>query len=296
MNYEKFCSIMNEQIFREDKKKLLRIIASQELYFGDFSLLNSQIFLGSCLQHLLQSREIRFGDAMEELISELLREWGFRVLPKIILPDAANKRKRLEIDQYFTKSEGGEVFYFIEQKVRDDHDSTKKKGQLNNFEAKLEFLYKKHGERLEGIMYFVDPDLSKNRNFYAEELKKMEETYGLKLEILYGKGLFEYFGRGELWEAILEWLGEWKEGLPELPEINFDTSPRESFEEIKDLEVRYWRRILGNERLWEGGIMKAIFREGETLGSLLESFRLEEQDLAHERLAELLTQRLKEFY
>ena len=31
-----------------------------------------------------------------------------------------------------------DVHYFVEQKVRDDHDSTKKRGQISNFEKKLD--------------------------------------------------------------------------------------------------------------------------------------------------------------
>jgi hypothetical protein len=38
----------------------------------------------------------------------------------------------------------------------------------------------------------------------------------------------------------------WKEGLPELPEINFDRTPQKSFKEIKNLELGYLRKILEN--------------------------------------------------
>lgn len=46
--------------------------------------------------------------------------------------------------------------YFIEQKIRDDHDSTKKRGQIENFEKKLNEMISKYGERnLVGISYFI---------------------------------------------------------------------------------------------------------------------------------------------
>ena len=137
MDYDKFCSILNKHIFKEEKKELLKKLADRpERFVGLFrpTKPDAKIF-----QHLLQSHEIRFGDAMEEIISEFLKDWGFRILPKKVVPDPKNPKKSLDIDQYFTD---GSTYYFIEQKVRDDHDSTKKRGQISNFEAKLEFLYR----------------------------------------------------------------------------------------------------------------------------------------------------------
>ncbi len=61
---------------------------------------------------------------MEELISEFLKDWEFKVLPKIIIADPTNPRKKLDIDQCFTDCK---IYYFIKQKVRDGHDSTKKR-------------------------------------------------------------------------------------------------------------------------------------------------------------------------
>ena len=226
------------------KKELLRKLADRpERFVGLFRPTKPG---AKILQHLFQSHEIRFGDAMEELIFEFLKDWGFKVLPKIIILDPTNPRKKLDIDQYFTD---GERYYFIEQKVRDDHDSTKKRGQISNFETKLEYLYRKHGQNLVGIMYFIDPDLVKNKNYYIEELDKMADTYGVDLHLLYGEELFEFFSKLNIWNDLLSWLTQWKDSLPELPKINFDRVSQDSFNEIKDLEIRFWRKILENEKL-----------------------------------------------
>jgi len=290
MNYGEFSLILNRHIFEEEKKELLQKLADNpERFVGLFRPTKPG---AKILQHLLQSHEIRFGDAMEEIISFLLKELGFDVLGKIIIPDSANKRKTLDIDQYFRD---GKLYSFIEQKVRDDHDSTKKKGQISNFEAKLEFLYRKHKKDLIGIMYFIDPDLSKNKNFYLEELKKMKGIYGIQLELLYGKELFEYFKRPELWDDIIAWLKKWKDELPELPEINFDNDPKGSFDQIKELEIRYWRKILDNDKLWEEGIMKAMSRNGAILRLVLESFK-SNKDTPYKKLSEQLEQKLKRYY
>jgi len=290
MNYEKFCEILNRHIFEGEKKELLRKLAEKpERFIGLFRPTKPG---AKILQHLLQSHEIRFGDAMEELICEILNDWNFKILPKVIIPDPSNPKKKLDIDQYFTD---GNTFFFIEQKIRDDHDSTKKRGQIHNFETKLEYLYKKHGTKLVGIMYFIDPDLKKNKNFYSEELQKMESTYGIKLYLLYGKELFDFFGYPQMWETLLEWLKKWKESLPELPKINFDAEPEESFKEIKDLEIQFWRKIIDNRKLWEEGIIKAIFREGKTLIMIIDFFNSSDS-FAHRKIAKLLENKVREFY
>ncbi len=287
MNYEKFCAILNKHIFEGEKKELLRRISDNpERFIGLFRPTKPG---AKILQHLLQSHEIRMGDALEEIIEEILGFLGFKILPKSMVNE---KGETLSLDQYFTD---GEVYYFIEQKVRDDHDSTKKRGQISNFETKLEVLHKKHGEELSGIMYFIDPDLSKNKNYYVEELRRLEKFYGVKLSLFYGKELFEYLEHPEIWDNILSWLKQWKDSLPELPEINFDITPKESFEEIKVLELRSWRKILENEKLWEEGIMSAIFHNGKTLGILFDFFSIKEEKV-YIKLAEMIRQKLEKYY
>ena len=241
------------------------------------------------LQHLLQSHEIRFGDAIEELITKIIADLGYRNLPKTI---NNSNDESLSLDQYFTN---GETYYFIEQKVRDDHDSTKKRGQINNFEKKLEVLYNLHRNNLVGIMYFIDPDLTKNKNFYVEKLRDFAEFYGVELHLFYGKELFEYFDEPQMWDNIIQWLTRWKNDLPDLPEINFDENPEQSFEEIKELEIRNWRKILQNDKLWEEGIIYVLFRTGETLRLVLEYFG-QQSSTPYRNLERSLRERLEEYY
>ncbi|MCM8777203.1 MAG: restriction endonuclease [Candidatus Omnitrophica bacterium] len=287
MSYEKFCAILNKHIFEGEKKELLRRIAkTPERFIGLFRPTKPG---AKVLQHLLQSHEIRMGDALEEIIEEIIRDIGFSPLPKILQNEEG---EQLSLDQYFTD---GKMFYFIEQKVRDVHDSTKKRGQISNFEAKLELLYKKHSSELTGFMYFIDPDLVKNKNYYIMELKRMEEFYGIKLHLFYGNQLFEYLRRPEIWNSILDWLKTWKSSLPELPEINFDSTPAKSFEEIKDLELMHWRKIVENDKLWEEGTINAIFKNGRTL-QLLYEFFISYKNTPYDKIAELLHERLLQYY
>lgn len=287
MNYEKFCAILNKHIFKDEKKELLKKIAERpERFIGLFrpTKPGAKIF-----QHLLQSHEIRFGDAFEEMIDELLKEFGFEPLQKSI----KNKDgEPLTLDQHFRK---GKIIYFIEQKVRDDHDSTKKRGQVANFEAKLEALYGKYKESLIAGIYFIDPDLMKNKNYYIQEIQRLVSFYGIKIYLFYGKELFEFLDHPESWEQILAWLKEWKDSLPEIPDINFDREPEESFKEIRNLELRYWRKFLENVKLWDEEIVKAIFREGKALRFLLEFFKSQD-GTPYKNLADLLNQRLKAYF
>ena len=290
MNFEQFCNILNKHIFEEEKRELLRKIAdSPQRFLGLFrpTKPNAKI-----LQHLLQSHEIKFGNAMEELLSLFLKQWGYQVFDKIIFPDPSNLKRRLDIDQYFKIKES---YYFIEQKIRDDHDSSKKEGQIRNFEKKLEYLYQRHHQNLIGIMYFIDPDMAKNKDYYLRELKNMQEIYGVKLILLYGKELFEHFKKPDDWNNLILWLSKWKENLPELPDINLDNNPQANFEKIKDLEIRCWRKILENEKLWQEGIIKVLFRNGTTLILIKEFFKKKPERVYH-LLADLIEKRIKEYY
>ena len=271
IDYNKFVNILNNHL-RKTKSDLLKKLPEIDFIFPHFYSITSNKATklqnhNKILQHLLQSHEIRFGDAIEELITEIIADLGYRNLPKTI---RNSNDEILSLDQYFTN---GETYYFIEQKVRDDHDSTKKRGQINNFEKKLEVLHNLYGNNLVGIMYFIDPDLTKNKNFYVEKLRDFAEFYGVELHLFYGKELFEYFDEPKMWDNIIQWLTTWKNDLPDLPEINFDENPEQSFEEIKELELRNWRKILQNDKLWEEGIIYVLFRTGETLQLVLEYFR-----------------------
>ncbi len=287
MDYEKFCAILNKHIFERNRIELLKRMAENpERFIGLFRPTKPG---AKILQHLLQSREIRMGDALEEIIEEILKFLGYETLPKRI---ESERDEVLSLDQHFTD---GTTFFFIEQKVRDDHDSSKKRGQMSNFEAKLEILHNKYGPRVSGIMYFIDPDLSKNKNYYLQELERLKEFYGVELKLFYGKELFEYLKKPELWDNILLWLKRWKDSLPELPEINLDATPKESFEEIKTLDLRYWRKILDNDKLWDEGVMKALFRDGSTLKLLVSHFK-SQKGTPYKELANRLTEKLNKYY
>lgn len=285
MDFKQFKNILNKEIFEESKAKLIENIAkSPSRYIGLFRPTKPK---AKILQNLLQSHEIRFGDAFEILIEEYLKKFSYTILEKKF---STNDEDNLNIDQCFKKD--GKI-YFVEQKVRDDHDSTKKRGQIQNFEKKLNEMINKHGEKdLIGIFYFIDPELKKNKNYYDAELKRMSKSYGVILHLFYGEELFAFLGHVEIWKEILKYLADWKKEIPELPETNFDLNATSSFEEIKDLNPTCFRSILGNNEIFNE-IVLTIFPEKKTLKLLLEYFKTKSERTIYKTLSELLEKRIQ---
>ena len=287
MLYNDAIKILNRHIFEGEKRNLIKKLASNpERYIGIFRPTKPR---GKLVQNLFQSHEIRFGVALEYLLRELIAEIGFSNLDRNLTID---DRNTLSIDQYFTE---GKQYYFVEQKIRDDHDSTKKHGQIKNFEAKLDLLYKKHQNKLIGIMYFIDPTLSKNKKFYLEELNKLKEIYHNELFLIYGQDFFEFINHPKLWTELIEWIKQWKTSLPDFPDIDFDLSPSESFEEIKTLRPLYWRKMIANESIWKDGIIRVIFSKGTTL-ELLFGYFSQQKTSEFQDLAKSLLERINTYY
>lgn len=285
MEFNKFKKVFNEAIFEKSKAILLEKIAqAPNRYIGLFRPTKPK---AKILQNLLQSHEIRFGDAFEILIEEYLKTLGFKILDKKF---AAKNNDVLNVDQCFTKDK---TVYFIEQKVRDDHDSTKKRGQIDNFEKKLSAIIDKYGEKnLIGIFYFIDPELQKNYNFYKAELERMSKDYGVKVFLFYGKELFTFLNHEKVWQEILDYLKEWKKEIPELPETNFDIDAKVSFEEIKDLEPILFRKIFNDDEIFNE-ILLTIFPEKKTLKLLLEYFEGKKSEKQiYDTLSKILKERL----
>ena len=285
MKFEQFKSILNKQIFYQSKSVLIGKISKYPgRYIGLFRPTKPK---AKILQNLLQSHEIRFGDAFEILIEEYLKKLGYEILDKKFSADNGDK---LNVDQCFKKN--GKI-YFVEQKIRDDHDSTKKRGQIQNFEKKLNEMINKYGEKnLIGVFYFIDPELKKNKNYYEAELKRMSKDYGVTLNLDYGEELFEFLGHPEIWKEILEYLKEWKKEIPELPETNFDLDAESSFEEIKDLNPALFRKIFEKDDIFNE-IVLAISPEKKTLKLLLNYFESKsDEKTIYKTLSEVLKKRI----
>ncbi|MCX8055019.1 MAG: restriction endonuclease [Ignavibacteria bacterium] len=284
MEYNLFKQILNETIFEKSKADLLeKISISPNRYVGLFRPTKPK---AKILQNLLQSHEIRFGDAFEIIIEEYLKIIECNILPKQFIN---NNGEVLKIDQCFRKKD---KVFFIEQKIRDDHDSTKKRGQIQNFEKKLNVMLTKYEEnKLVGVFYFIDPVLVKNKNYYSKELSKITNDYNVETHIFYGKALFDYLGYSDIWDEILEYLATWKEEIPDLPEISFDLDALHTFEEIKDLKPLVFRKLLENDEVYNE-IVLTLFPEKETL-KLLHQYYSQKQETIYKTILTKLNERLK---
>jgi hypothetical protein len=95
MDYKKFEDIFNTTIFERSKPDLIRKIATYpERYAGLFRPTKPK---AKIIQNLLQSHEIRFGDAFEVLIEKYLQENDFDILDKRF----KNNGDTLELDRNF---------------------------------------------------------------------------------------------------------------------------------------------------------------------------------------------------
>lgn len=282
MEYARFKTIFNEIIFEQSKADLITKVAKYpQRYIGLFRPTKPKAKL---LQNLLQSHEIRFGDAFEKLIEEYLKEFGYKILNKTFNYGNGDK---LNVDQFFKNDDS---YFFVEQKVRDDHDSTKKRGQISNFEKKLETIIDIYGDdNLKGFFYFIDPDLTKNKNFYKNELEKMSVDYGVELYVCYGKDFFSLINMSNIWDEIIKYLKIWRNELPDTPEINFDNVPEHSFEEIKNIPPSIYRKLFDNEELYKE-IVLTIFPDKKTLILLKQYFETRDKKI-YKTLVEKLNQK-----
>lgn len=272
MEYNQFTKILNENIFERSKPDLLdKISKNPKRFIGLFRPTRAK---AKVMQNLLQSHEIKFGEAFEYIIEEYFHIIGFKILDHNL---QGKKGNVLSIDQCFWMNE---EIYFIEQKIRDDHDSTKKREQIRNFEDKLYSLIEKYPDnKLNGIFYFIDPEFKKNKNFYLDEIDKIKNDYGKKsLHLFYGSELFEFIGRSDIWDEIIRYLEKWKKEIPELPELNFDIEPKQSYEEIKDLNPSIYRSLFSNQAVVKE-IFPILFPEKLTLKYLKDYFHSQESEI-----------------
>jgi hypothetical protein len=65
--------------------------------------------------------------------------------------------------------------------------------------------------------------------------------------------------------------------------------------EIKDINASIWQKIINNDKLWEEGIIKALFRTGDTLKLIQEKFSKMEGKV-YKRLASDLKEKLVKYY
>jgi hypothetical protein len=283
MVQDEIFEILNRHVFDGERLALIAAIADNaDRFIGIFRSTSPRLKL---MQNLLQSREIRFGDALEEIITQLIQSVGFIHLPKRIIVSSG---ETLSCDQYFVSPDQNDHF-LVEQKVRDDHDSTKKRGQVANFRRKLEVLKGRHTS-LTGVMYFIDPSLNKNKNYYDTEIQQIGQELGIATHLFYNGDFFRFIdgGNDRLWTVLVNSLEAWRSSVHEDMQLNFDIEPEVTAEELKAIAPTIWLKFIANDGIWSSGVMHTIFPSGESLKLMVDIFRIRAtQDVRNRRQLEL---------
>lgn len=288
MNEDRAIEILENEVLSSSRQQMIRRLAFYpDRYVGVFRATNPKVKL---IQNLLTSHEVLFGRALEVLIREIITDWGFTNYSNLSIN---NDRTTLAFDHLFTKENR---LYMVEQKVRDDHDSTKKRGQIDNFKLKIGYLLPDFKGNLTAIMFFIDPALTKNRTFYSNEISQLTYKYDAEIKLLYGKEFFDYFGYLNTWTELTQWLSVWKNTLPDVPEIDFDQAPRKSFEELKLIPSNIWKKLIETKILWEDGIIRELFSNGSTFRMLFNYFSQLDQTSYYDVSNSLLIRINKYYY
>ena len=268
MKYEKFKNILNKEIFDNNEVDLIEKIAKTPNRF--LGLFRPSKIEAKILQNILHSNEIKFGNVLEKLFREYFVELGYTNLDRKLKNFYSSRNKFLSLDQLFTD---GKNIYFVEQKIRDDHDDSKIEGQFLNFKCKVDSLIQKYDkENLIVFNYFVDDGLKKWNEYYTNELVKLEEQYGVKTYLCYGKEFWEKINQDDIWEEILDYLKKWKNEIPLFPEINFDKNAEINFEKIKNIAPSLYDKIFANNDT-SNEILPILFPENKVPKLLMEYFK-----------------------
>ncbi|MDL2346208.1 HpyAIV family type II restriction enzyme [Campylobacter hyointestinalis] len=246
MEYNIFKNKLNNRIFGDDLNYeiLLTVLNNPKRYIGIFRITNAKTKL---IQNLTQSCEIKFGDFLEEILTSYIDEMGYENLDKNIGTDEENKP--LSADQIFKKDK---QIYLIEQKVRDDHDSTKKRGQYANLIKKIRCLKQNFpNQKIKVAMWFSDDSLKKNRKFYKEQITNNTDDL-VEISLFYGKEIFEnLFERIDIWDELVSHLKQNKtERSNEILSVpDFDTSDEilKALLKMKENEPKLIKNLLSNK-------------------------------------------------
>ena len=264
MNYQEFKNVFQKAIIIGSKKALIEKIAKHpERYIGLFRPTKPKTKI---IQNLTHSNEIRFGDAFENIIEKYLLENQYKILEKKVVFN----EKNLKLDQIIKRKNR---IIFVEQKIRDDHDSSKKRGQIDNFKKKIQALKNQYKDKtLIGYFYFIDPSLKKNTNYYKKRLKELTTEHEVELHLAYGKDFFDNLGLSKIWDEIKTYLSQWKQELPELLNTNFDSESESTFQEIKDIKKNTFKKFFDNESIIKD-ICPILFPEKKVLKLLRNYFK-----------------------
>lgn len=139
----------------------------------------------------------------------------------------------------------------IEQKIRDDHDSTKKRGQFVNFVKKIKYLKQEYPtNKISASMWFVDNSLMKNKRYYLNMMETEKAKLQVELNLFYGDELFIYLDQMSIWDEMITYLFEWKQKVDNDIDLNFEKDWEETKKEIYEfVSKENWGKLVNNNKV-----------------------------------------------
>ena len=253
IEYNHFVEELEKTVYKNAKSDLINKVAEKpDRYIGIFRPTTPELKL---IQNITQSHEISFGDFIEDIMTEYLGKY-YTNLPK----RAMYQEEEILFDQLFEYN--GSIF-MVEQKMRDDHDSTKKRGQFENFIKKIDYLKEKYpNKKINAGMWFVDNSLRKNRRYYA---RKMNETVkeNVDMYLFYGSEFTDYLDKVKIWDELEAYLMNWKMSQDNVIELNFEKDWEDTKKELIDnVPTKNWKKIIKNDKVKEE-VMSILFPTGK---------------------------------
>lgn len=246
MEYYEFKNMLKNEVFGNDLNYqiLKTVIENPQRYIGIFRVTSAKTKL---IQNITQSCEIKFGDFIENILTYYIAEMGFENLNKALGED--EEGNQLSADQVF-RSDNRVIL--IEQKVRDDHDSTKKRGQYTNFIKKIKKLKILYPTCIiYAIMWFSDDLLQKNKKYYFEQIQNNTDLM-VTIKVFYGSELFsEFFQNMFYWNELVDYLTRYREeecrNILNVPDLDTSREIREALLTMKQEEPRLIRKLLSSK-------------------------------------------------
>lgn len=261
ISYNEFCQKLLKTIRTGEDfylELVKTVIDNPARYCGLFRLSNAKTKL---IQNVTQSREIKFGDLIEEISTEYISKLGYKNFDKNLGAD--ENGDVLNVDQYFTD---GVTIYMAEMKIRDDHDSTKKRGQYSNFEKKIRLIKARHpNQHIDASMWFVDDGLIKNKNYYQSEMNN-ERFDNCTLHLYYGGSFFESLNNGkEAWNELVSILKEYRKDNSsvevDIPDFG---SSEEILKALVELPCNYWNKLISSNEKYVL-LRSELFESGDNI-------------------------------
>lgn len=245
MNYKEFKKIGNKWINSKiiDEYILKKITENHEVLTSDFNILNPR---ENMLKSLNQSLEIKMGYILEDVMISLFKESKFKIYESKLITDFNEK---LNVDAVIGNKN---LIYVIEFKKRDNHDSTKYRGQLDNLIKKTkEINFKYKNKKIISIIAFFDETYGrKNYNAYFKRWVENPYNKNNQLRIMYQKEVFDYFFNKSSNKIYNQFLSNMKKFINEEIKIKFEMRDSFNFNEIKlELQQKLLKSKLNNAEI-----------------------------------------------